>query len=740
MTPKLFTKVPVCIAIFQLAFCSLYSQEAYSPKDSFAIFSLLDKADELTLSTNYDSAMETANAALQISRSKKMKRGEGFALLKIADIFYRKSDFKNLGHYDSTALKIGLQLKDDFLTALAYYQLGVYFMSNNNYPVALNFFDKSLVTKFEKDQSGFTATVYNDIGYLHGMNGELDKSVAWNLKAINIYEKTGDAPGLAQTLNNLSVNYLDLGNRKEAIRYAKMAIGIREKLDDKSALSISYNNISQMYLGLDSVDQAIRYQQQGLKYAEASGLDARMAQSYISMSLLLNRQKKNTEALDYEKKAINILQQNGNNDMLSRRYIAAAILSKAVGDSSGALAYHQKAFDLSTRINNKYNLRDIYLHKTIFYKEYKDFYNAYENYKKYILYRDSIFNAETNAKIADIQTHYETEKKDNEIARLNTSERIKELQIEKQKALIAGNILEAQKKESEIELLSNSKELQELKIKQQDEELKKQILLAKNNEQQLLLAEKEKLLQQKQLRNSNLVRNLLLGGAVFLGLLAYFMFNRYQLRRKIKEQEVLLAVRSNIAKDLHDEIGSTLTSIKILSEVSEKNLHKDQLKASSFLQKITEQSAVVQQGISDIVWAVKPENDKIENMVIRMREYVAQTLESKNIYTDIKIDQQVLSKTLDMNQRRDFFLVFKEAINNIAKHAGASEVMIRLEKKNSDLQMEIKDNGKGFIADKQTSSSGLKNMRARASLLNGSLDIQSEAAKGSSITLTIPAT
>ena len=146
-----------------------------------------------------------------------------------------------------------------------------------------------------------------------------------------------------------------------------------------------------------------------------------------------------------------------------------------------------------------------------------------------------------------------------------------------------------------------------------------------------------------------------------------------------------LPLRNNIAKDLHDEIGSTLTSIKILSEVSEKNLYKDQTKTSSFLQKITEQSSAAQQGISDIVWAVKPENDKLENMVIRIREYVSQTLESKNINTIINIDEQVLHKTLDMSQRRDFLLIFREAVNNIAKYAAASKVQIQLEKKNNDL-------------------------------------------------------
>ena len=98
------------------------------------------------------------------------------------------------------------------------------------------------------------------------------------------------------------------------------------------------------------------------------------------------------------------------------------------------------------------------------------------------------------------------------------------------------------KKKNEIELLSKAKELQELRITQQDEQLEKQMLVAKTNEQQLQLAEKEKQLQERKLKNSETTRNFILAGIGLLGLLAYFLFNRYQLKRKIQEQDALLTV------------------------------------------------------------------------------------------------------------------------------------------------------------------------------------------------------
>ncbi|HEY6502393.1 MAG TPA: triple tyrosine motif-containing protein, partial [Chitinophagaceae bacterium] len=101
-------------------------------------------------------------------------------------------------------------------------------------------------------------------------------------------------------------------------------------------------------------------------------------------------------------------------------------------------------------------------------------------------------------------------------------------------------------------------------------------------------------------------------------------------RYRIQKMKELFEVRQVIASDLHDEIGSTLTSIHILSKVSQISMESDQQKALSLLDKVIDQSGQIQQNMSDIVWAIRPDNDKMENMVIRMREYLSHSLEPKN--------------------------------------------------------------------------------------------------------------
>ena len=228
----------------------------------------------------------------------------------------------------------------------------------------------------------------------------------------------------------------------------------------------------------------------------------------------------------------------------------------------------------------------------------------------------------------------------------------------------------------------------------------------------------------------------------FIGLCAImlsgFIYSIYKYR--INQLKKLLAIRTKISQDLHDEIGSTLTSINILSKVSQNNLEKDKSKASELLQKISEQSADMQQSMSDIVWSIRPDKDKMENLVIRMREYLGQTAEARNMQVQFSADEKVFNENLSMQRRQHIFLIFKEAVNNAVKYSEGKTVSVFLGRENSHIRLSVKDDGSGFNSGKITSSSGLKNMHARAKELNGTLQIRSEAGKGTEVELICTAT
>jgi signal transduction histidine kinase len=218
---------------------------------------------------------------------------------------------------------------------------------------------------------------------------------------------------------------------------------------------------------------------------------------------------------------------------------------------------------------------------------------------------------------------------------------------------------------------------------------------------------------------------------LFISLL--YAFYRYRFNQLLQMQNV----RSRIAADLHDEIGSTLTNINILTELSKKNIDSKK-EAEIFLSRISEEASMSGQALDDIVWSINKDNDTIEQTVARMRRYAGEVFESCQISYSLSADEQVNGKKLDMELRRDFFLLFKETVNNICKHAKAThaEIRIGIEKKN--LFLHISDNGNGFDTTAPTHRNGIKGIYTRTRKWQGNADIQSAPGKGTSVHLSLP--
>ena len=208
-------------------------------------------------------------------------------------------------------------------------------------------------------------------------------------------------------------------------------------------------------------------------------------------------------------------------------------------------------------------------------------------------------------------------------------------------------------------------------------------------------------------------------------------------RYRVNQIIALQQVRHRIATDLHDDLGSTLTNISILSELSKKNM-RDEEQIKKFLSRISEEVYFSNQALDDIVWSINTKNDTLEQTVARMRRYAAEVFDGANIAYSLQMDEQFEQYKLSMDQRRDCFLLFKEAINNIYKHAQARNVSIRVDIERNYLYMEIKDDGKGFDASLVTNRNGIKNMHSRIKKWKGSIAINSEPGKGSCTQLKFP--
>ncbi len=209
-------------------------------------------------------------------------------------------------------------------------------------------------------------------------------------------------------------------------------------------------------------------------------------------------------------------------------------------------------------------------------------------------------------------------------------------------------------------------------------------------------------------------------------------------RMQVNKLLAVEKIRTRVARDLHDDMGSTLSTINILSAMAKSKLNTDAVKTSEYIGKISENSQRMMEAMDDIVWSIKPLNDSMQRMVARMREIATNVLEAKDIEVQFIIQDKVYDVKLNMEARRDFFLIFKEAVNNAAKYSRATHVIIKMEAAPGTLLLDVKDDGCGFDTKKTSSGNGMGNMQKRAEALQAKLIVQSQPGVGTAIKMTMP--
>lgn len=217
--------------------------------------------------------------------------------------------------------------------------------------------------------------------------------------------------------------------------------------------------------------------------------------------------------------------------------------------------------------------------------------------------------------------------------------------------------------------------------------------------------------------------------------------------RRAREERLaeLETVRSRIATDLHDDIGASLTQIAVLSQVAQAK--STDAAAAEPLLKISDVSNELVGTMSDIVWSINPAKDHVSDLTQRMRRFASDVLSPLGIGFSFDAPRTETEKTLNTNVRREVFLIFKEAVNNIVKHASARRVRITLGVSDDRLEMSIEDDGRGFDVSStdfgadsgfRYGGTGLDSIRRRAKVLGGELRIDSALTEGTELTLSIP--
>ena len=192
--------------------------------------------------------------------------------------------------------------------------------------------------------------------------------------------------------------------------------------------------------------------------------------------------------------------------------------------------------------------------------------------------------------------------------------------------------------------------------------------------------------------------------------------------------------RARISTELHDDIGGGLTAIRLMSEmIKEKS---EDANTRTYLEKISQGSNDLIQKMNEIVWALNVNHDNLQSLITYTRQYAVSYLDDVNILCNVEVPEQIPEITVAGTNRRSIFLLVKEALNNIVKHAQASGVQIRFAVSDV-LEIEVHDNGKGINTENiRMGANGLINMRRRVEALKGSFNIINQT--GTTVVFDIP--
>jgi signal transduction histidine kinase/ligand-binding sensor domain-containing protein len=218
------------------------------------------------------------------------------------------------------------------------------------------------------------------------------------------------------------------------------------------------------------------------------------------------------------------------------------------------------------------------------------------------------------------------------------------------------------------------------------------------------------------------------------GVVRYVSFRRLHSQlRALEQQAALDKERSRIARDLHDDLGGSLTEVSLLLGTAERGLSQNN-KVNGEIRQCSSLVLQITKSVDEIIWAINPRNDTLRYLIDYISQFVVEFLHAANIRCRVDLPDQIPDQNLSPEVRHNLFLVVKETLNNIARHSQAKEVRLHIRTTDRQLNITIEDTGRGFNHHPDTASAdGVRNMRQRMEEIGGQFQIDSQLDAGTRV-------
>lgn len=608
-----------------------------------------------------------------------------------------------------------LQKRNDIYLKLS----GLYM--KNKPDSALKYSKLALENAYQINNKTEIAKSFASIAVVYKFISEFDSSLTYQTKALAIYKSLNDSTNISRTLSSIGLLNNSQGNFVDAYKNYLLALKIAEIKRDSVAIGKIKINIGLNFYHEKEYDKALKY------YTEALFIQQRLKEinsiGNINLNLGLIHQRRNElkKAQQSFNIALGIYKQTENKSGTALCYTNLGNSYTELKNYLMALDCHNKSLTLYHEINDKGGLARVYgnLAETYIYMvKTKDKKNFPDSLKK----DDELLDKATSLLEKSIEIRLATGEKNSLHVAYASLAQAEELRGDYKSAF--ENLEKRTQLKDSLFNLQNKEMIANLEANDVIEDKEEIIKI-----QEVNIAEKER-------KFYYVLISLLL--VVLTGIIIFY-------RNRIKQANKIEIMRNRIASDLHDEIGSTLSSISLSSTIIQNKIENNGSDVTNLLTQISENTYNMMEAMSDIVWSINTKHDRFENVVNRMNAFAITIFEPFNCSVIFNSDEYLNELRLDAAQRKNIYLIFKEAMNNAAKYAGCKHIWIDIYKKNNYLTFKIKDDGNGFeFAQNKLynheynfGGNGLNNMFKRAEELSAALTLNSAIGKGTEIILEV---
>tara|TARA_R110002020_G_scaffold471144_1_gene697655 strand:- start:5823 stop:7817 length:1995 start_codon:yes stop_codon:yes gene_type:complete len=648
--------------VYTIAFCLLSSV-------SFGQNALLDSLQNILLQQPDDStkasvmgdlcwhlkysdppkALEYGHEAIQISKANGYEALQAYASNNVGVVFWASSDYDSAVHYLDQTRALYQSLANERGVAVTSVNLGLILQNKGDYDGSLEYQLEALRIVKKIEDKGIEGSVLTNIGNVHFLNEKFDKAKSYYFEALNLKKSLPDddfRQNIHKTLLNIGNVYGRLEAQDSAIYYYQEALPFAIKSNDSKSQALIYTDLGHAYSKKEAYNQATEFFSKALAVYTEGKYENDYDQSILLWSSAENELRRN--------------------------------------NISAAVKLAEQSLALSKKIENLNRLRDSYELLAKVYEADNQFGPALQAHKFHRIYKDSLLNIETNEKIAELETKYDTEKKDQQIVLLDQENSIQKAKNDRNTLLILGLML--------ILFL---------------------LLLV------FILWRRQSSISQQKVLSEQKTR-----------------LREAQIQAVISSEE---KERKRFASDLHDSMGQLVSALSMNIQ-GLKNASNDPLVRNEIVDNSTVLLHDIQREIRNIAFNLMPQVLTKEGLIPALEELCVRISKSNQVSASIQ--------TFGMNARLievfevSLYRILQEWISNVLKYSDATEILIQFTSHHNEIIITVEDDGSGFDLStfENSKGNGWRNITTRLNLIKGKLDIDTQAGrKNTTITISIDA-